>query len=198
MSTDIGERDTLQAVRRQCTRMVATGLSKYGLIFSLRWNAKTPVGNVLGNKKAKMNYVNYQKAIMQDLGVMLRGWPDDVKFANPSEIGTVGEIRRLRGHLKSGQCHWVKMTPSQIKEHAAKLESLREAGQAVGKPRKKRSDAGTSRKRKQPTENQENEEPEPGPSRKRRRAPAKGKQKSVAIIETTTDDDSDDDDSDDE
>jgi hypothetical protein len=136
-----------------------------------------------------MNYVNYERAIMEGLAAMLVGWPADLKFANPSEIGTVSEIRKLRDRLKSGQCHWVKMSQSQLREHAAKLEALREAGQTIGKPRKKRSDAGTSRKRKQPSENQENEEPEAGPSRKRMRN-AKEKKKSAAVIEDSDDDDS--------
>lgn len=136
-----------------------------------------------------MNYVNYDTAIMLAHGVMLVGWPGGVKFANPSEIGTVSEIRKLRDHLKSGQCHWVKMTQSQLKDHTAKLEGLREAGQTVGKPRKKRSDAGTKRKRS--SDNQENEGPEAGPSRKRVRK-SKGKQKSMAIIESSEDDDDDD------
>lgn len=129
-----------------------------------------------------MNYANYDTAMMQELGVRLTGWPIDLKFANPSEIGTVGEVRKLRDALKSGQCHWQKLTRLQIADHVADLQRRREAGQTVGKPRKKRSDAGTSRKRKRPSENQENEEPEAGLSRKRIN---KGKTKSVAIIETS-------------
>jgi hypothetical protein len=131
-----------------------------------------------------MNYANYDTAMMQELGVRLTGWPNDLKFANPSEIGTVGEVRKLRDALKSGQCHWQKLTRLQIADHVADLQRRREAGQTVGKPRKKRSDAGTSRKRKRPSENQENEELEAGPSRKRERM-SKGKKKSVAIIETS-------------
>ena len=137
-----------------------------------------------------MNYVNYDTAIVGDLRRRLLGWPKDVKFANPSEIGTVGDIRKLRDCLKSGQCHWVKLTQSQVDEHMADMQNRRDAGEIIGKQRKKRSDAGTTRKRKQRSENLENEEPEAGPSTKRARKD-KGKQKSVAMIETS-DEDSDD------
>jgi len=133
-----------------------------------------------------MNYFNYETAIVEALGQRLVGWPKTVKFANPSEIGTVNEIRMLRDYLKSGQCHWVKLTRSQVDEHIADLQSRREAGETVGKPRKKRSDAGTSRKRKPRSENQENEEPEAGPSRKRTKK-SRGKQKSAAVIESSDD-----------
>lgn len=145
----------------------------------------------LGNKKVKMNYFNYETAIVEVLGQRLVGWPKTVKFANPSEIGTVNEIRMLRDHLKSGQCHWVKLTRSQLDEHIADLRSRREAGETVGKPRKKRSDAGTSRKHKRPSENQENEAPESGPSRKRTKK-SQGKHKSTAIIESSDDENQED------
>jgi hypothetical protein len=134
-----------------------------------------------------MNYFNYDIKIVSELGRKLVGWPAKVKFANPSEIGTVSEIRTLRDALRSGECHWVKLTKSQIEGHKADLESRREAGQTVGKPRKKRSDAGTKRKR--PSENQENEEPEAGPPTNRTKK-SKGKQKSVAFIESSDDSDS--------
>lgn len=134
-----------------------------------------------------MNYANYETVIVEALGARLLGWPSNVRFANPSDIGTVGEIRTLRDHLKSGHCHWKKLTRAELDEHAADLQSRREAGQTVGKPRKKRSDAGTKRKR--PSGNQENEGPEAGPSRKRTRK-SKGKQKSAAIIESSDDESS--------
>ena len=106
------------------------------------------VGTVTNNKKVKMNYANYETYIIQQMGVRMVGWPKSVKFVNPSQIGTVLEIRTLRDDLKSGACHWVKLTKSQLDAHRADMEEWREQGETVGKQRKKRSDAGTSQKRK--------------------------------------------------
>jgi hypothetical protein len=118
------------------------------------------VGTVTNNKKVKMNYANYETSIIQQMGVRLVGWPKGVKFVNPSQIGTVLEIRTLRDDLKSGACHWIKLTKTQLDAHCADLEERREQGETVGKQRKKRSDAGTSQKRKHRSpEDKENERP---------------------------------------
>ena len=70
-------------------------------------------------KKLKMNYAKYETAIMQQYSI---GWPKSIKFVNPSQIGTVLEIRTLRDDLRSGACHWVKLTKSQLAAHVANLE----------------------------------------------------------------------------
>ena len=107
-----------------------------------------------------MNYANYETSIMQQMGVHLVGWPKTVKFVNPSQIGTVLEIRTLRDDLRSGACHWIKLTRAQLDTHRIDMEERQEKGEVVGKQRKKRSDAGTSRKCKQrPSEDKENKRP---------------------------------------
>ena len=109
------------------------------------------------NKKVKMNYVNYETSIIQQMGVCLVGWPKSVKFVNPLQIGTVLEICTLCDDLRSGACHWVKLTKGQLDAHRADMEEWWEQGETVGKQRKKWSDAGTSRKRKRRSEDKENE-----------------------------------------
>lgn len=125
-----------------------------------------------------MNYLNYDTAIVQDRRAKIVGWPKHVLFANPSAIGTVGDLRTLRDDLKSGKCHWIKLTPSQLAQHTSKLDALREQGQTVGAPRKSRSDKG--KKRKNAPSGNENQPP-------RKKSKAKGtsrkSQKSKAIIE---------------
>ena len=115
------------------------------------------IGTVTNNKKVKMNYVNYETSIIQQMGVCLVGWPKSVKFVNPLQIGTVLEICTLCDDLRSGACHWVKLTKGQLDAHRADMEEWWEQGETVGKQRKKWSDAGTSRKRKRRSEDKENE-----------------------------------------
>ncbi|KAG2354601.1 hypothetical protein BDR07DRAFT_1305442 [Suillus spraguei] len=105
---------------------------------------------VTGKKDITMNYNNYNTAIIETYAVKLVGWPQGVKFISPSNIGTVGEIRKLRDALKARTCYWAALTPAEVKLHTAELDACRSAGQVVRQPRKKRSDAGVARKRKAP------------------------------------------------
>ncbi|KAG2038240.1 hypothetical protein BDR03DRAFT_308571 [Suillus americanus] len=97
-----------------------------------------------------MNYHNYETTIVETYGVRLVGWPHGVKFISPSNIGTVGDIRKLRDALKSRTCYWTALSQTEIKSHAAELNARRLAGEIVRKPHKKRSDSGVPRKRKAP------------------------------------------------
>ncbi|KAG1871387.1 hypothetical protein F4604DRAFT_1583202 [Suillus subluteus] len=83
-----------------------------------------------GYKDIAMNYKNYETAVVETYAVRLIGWPSSVKFISPSNIGIIGEIRKLRDALKARTCYW------------------------------KRSDAGLSRKRKRlPAANKEKNGP---------------------------------------
>ena len=93
-----------------------------------------------------MNYINYETSIVVELKVKLIGWTKGVPFANPSVIGAVSDLRKLSDDLKSGMCHWVELTQSQLSEHKAMLDAHREDGETGGKARKTRSDKGKKRK----------------------------------------------------
>ncbi|EGO30687.1 hypothetical protein SERLADRAFT_404750 [Serpula lacrymans var. lacrymans S7.9] len=81
----------------------------------------------------------------------------DMPFVNPSVIGTVLKICKLREARKTGSCHWVKLTQAQLQEHKAQLNEHGQAGEVLKKKRKKKSDAGVVRKRRQITQNSKNE-----------------------------------------
>jgi hypothetical protein len=91
-----------------------------------------------------MNYVNYEIAIVQGHGVKLIGFPLE-RFVNPSELTNITDMRRLRNALRSGECKWVRLSQAELDAHAEGLEVRRKDGEVVGKPRKKRSDAGVLR-----------------------------------------------------
>ncbi|KAG1881004.1 hypothetical protein F4604DRAFT_1578451 [Suillus subluteus] len=134
-----------------------------------------------GKKNITMNYSNYETAVVETYAVRLIGWPASIKFINPSNIGTVGDIRKLRDALKARTCYWTALTPVEVKAHTAELDVRRSAGEVVRKPRKKRSDAGGSRKRKAlPAAHRENKRP----SKKARKMAASSSEapKSVEFI----------------
>lgn len=91
-----------------------------------------------------MNYANYNTAIVQVHGVKLAGFPLE-RFVNPSEVTNITDMRRLRNALRSGECKWVRLSQAELDAHAEDLEACCKDGKVVGKPRKKRSDAGVLR-----------------------------------------------------
>ncbi|KAG1859758.1 hypothetical protein F4604DRAFT_1930484 [Suillus subluteus] len=89
-----------------------------------------------------MNYPNYVKSIVLSYSIILDGWPTNIPFTSPWNIHTVAEIRELRDALKG-------------------------AGETIGKPCKKHSDSGTSRKRKKAQQQDSEDE---HPTKKSRRS----------------------------
>ncbi|KAG1724059.1 hypothetical protein EDB19DRAFT_1644824 [Suillus lakei] len=122
---------------------------------SLTWLCDTHLMSltvaVTRKKDIAMNYNNYNTAIIETYAVQLVGWPPGINFISPSNIGTVGEIWRIHDALKARTCYWTTLTPAEVKTHTTNLNECRSAGEVVKKPRKKRSDAGTSRKHKAPS-----------------------------------------------
>ncbi|KAF8338599.1 hypothetical protein F5887DRAFT_982590 [Amanita rubescens] len=139
--------DSLKAVRAECTALIIKGLS-----------------TITGRPTIKMNYLNYETSIVAVYHVKLVGWPTNVPFGNPSNIGDVSSVRALRRALQDGECKWMKLTELQQREHEEMLEERRRTGQVVGVKRKKRSDKGGThqksgkRHRLAPNDNDEQEE----------------------------------------
>lgn len=96
-------------------------------------------------KTVGMSYVNYEQDIVTKHKVELIGWPASIKFANPSEIGTVDNVRKLRQALKVGECKWIAQSRGQQAAYAVKLAAKIASGQVAGKKRKQRSDKGKTR-----------------------------------------------------
>ncbi|KAF8344691.1 hypothetical protein F5887DRAFT_850888, partial [Amanita rubescens] len=140
--------DTLASMRIECTAHIITGLRC-----------------ITGREKVVMNYQNYDKSIVLKYKVKLDGWPVNIKFANPSDISTVDEIRSLRQALQTGNCHWVRLSEAQYTEHVNNVTQREDSGQAVGHKRKERSDKG-KRHRVRAGDDDDNDE---GTSQKRRR-----------------------------
>ncbi|KAG1903495.1 uncharacterized protein F5891DRAFT_977619 [Suillus fuscotomentosus] len=107
-----------------------------------------------------INYTNFDIAMKDKLAIDLKGWPEGVPFQSPTSIN---DLKAL------------------LKDYAAELAACRKKGEVIGKPCKKRTDAGVPCKRK----GKEN-----APLRKRVRAAGSSMQapKSVEYIDTTDED----------
>ena len=104
-------------------------------------------GQILKSDNVVMNYVNYEKAVIQKHHVKLVGWPKNVKFVTPANLSCVDEVRALKHALKSNECHWVRLSGSDVEEHMSSIAEREAAGEHVGRKRKQRSDKGKPRKK---------------------------------------------------
>ncbi|KAJ6605048.1 hypothetical protein B0H10DRAFT_1754172, partial [Mycena sp. CBHHK59/15] len=102
---------------------------------------------VSGNPNAAMAYTNYEPDVVLKHGVELVGWTPD-KFCSPSELtSSLPVLRKLLNALKSGDCKFVKLGASELKQRKLKYEADIAAGKITGKQRAARSDIGKKRKR---------------------------------------------------
>ena len=76
-----------------------------------------------------MNYQNYEKSIILKYKVKLNGWPNTIKFANPSHISTVDEICLLRHAVQSRTCQWVQLLNVEYAEYMDNVMQQEQSGQ---------------------------------------------------------------------
>ena len=106
-----------------------------------------PKGQILKSDNVMMNYLNYNKSIIQKHHVKLVGWPKNIKFITPANLSSVDEVRALIHALKSEECRWVSLSTADVEEHMASIVACEAAGEQIGRKRKQRSDKGMPRKK---------------------------------------------------
>ncbi|KAK1220384.1 hypothetical protein PQX77_016842 [Marasmius sp. AFHP31] len=117
-------RDTKQ-MREDCLSMIASGLQY-----------------IIGSrKKVRMNYENYDSAIVQKHSVQLVGLPEGVpRLTKPTSHDVPAHVaRELYGKMQAGTCRWVRMTNEELATHYA---AMSETTTPAGKPRAERNDKG--------------------------------------------------------
>ncbi|KAI6114256.1 hypothetical protein F5141DRAFT_1002494, partial [Pisolithus sp. B1] len=87
--------------------------------------------DITNKKHIVMNYQSYETAIIETYGVCLVGWPEDVRFTNPSAIGTVAEAWKLRDVLHSRTCFWKKLSKSELDIFATELNAHHVASKTI-------------------------------------------------------------------
>ncbi|KAG2111897.1 uncharacterized protein F5147DRAFT_771466 [Suillus discolor] len=127
--SDIDERETVQIMQRVCTRLLNSGLR-----------------TIIKRQDVRINYTNFGTAIKEKLGIDLKGWPEGIPFQSPTSLNDHNALLKLHNALKDGSCHWFHMSPRQREEYSTQLAMRRKRGETIGKPRKKRSDAGVAQK----------------------------------------------------
>jgi len=153
--TVIRNKDTLPAMREECSSIINGGLR-----------------TVTRSNSAVMNYVNYDTQIIQRYQVKLVGYTYQ-EFTSPYNISVVDDLRLLRDALQCGLCCWIRLTKGEVSKHTAEMSSRVAAGEKVMTKRKVRVDKGKKRGKRTATdlgaEDKENDDiGGAGPSKRRK------------------------------
>ena len=108
-----------------------------------------------------MHYAQYEEEIVQRYGIELEGWTYE-KLTNPSDLSSsLPPLKALRDAIISGTCKFVKLTAAEKKKREAAYMAKIKSGEIELRKRKRRSDAGVSKKtkrvRREESENDEEE-----------------------------------------
>ena len=83
-----------------------------------------------------MNYVNYERKIVEPCGVELIGWPVSGCIRNPGEL-TSHEIAILKNALVNDQCKWKVLTDDEKEARVSSNQQRDKAGEPVYGPSRK-------------------------------------------------------------
>ncbi|OBZ76607.1 hypothetical protein A0H81_03870 [Grifola frondosa] len=101
------------------------------------------IAEITGNRKAVMNYVNYEREIILCYGIKLVGWTAD-KWVNPSDLSNaIAPLQKLLKALEDGSCHFERMPPAELVEQQERYDQSMEAGLVTA--RKVRKNLGKKR-----------------------------------------------------
>ncbi|KAG1731305.1 hypothetical protein EDD22DRAFT_788494, partial [Suillus occidentalis] len=92
--------------------------------------------NVSG--KVRMNYTNYERAIVERYGVELYNWPLPGTVKNPSKVGGRAHVQKLLDALKSHSCKWVSLSEDDLRDRMTENRECQARGEQVYVPRKAR------------------------------------------------------------
>ncbi|CAK5266267.1 unnamed protein product [Mycena citricolor] len=129
-----GKNETLDSLRAEVNKFI-----KLGLVVAS------------SQKSATMKWDQYILTIVLRLGVCLVGWPSNTPFQTPSKISTVDSMQELRDALKTGECHWRKITAEERLKWKKKYDQEVKDGKLKVTTKKPRSDLNGTHKRKTAT-----------------------------------------------
>lgn len=85
--------ENLQTMRANCTQLILTGLQSILIsLVTVNMIYFLSTEMILNFKSVGISYRKYEFNIVSKHKVKLVGWPSAIKFANPSEIGTMDNI----------------------------------------------------------------------------------------------------------
>lgn len=89
-----------------------------------------------------MHWKKYEELIVNQHGVVLEGWPNDV--FDPNDLG-LKDLQVIQAALVTGKCYWRKLTGEERESWERNYIERLANNEVVRRKRKKRSDAGRKR-----------------------------------------------------
>ncbi|KAL0061715.1 hypothetical protein AAF712_011432 [Marasmius tenuissimus] len=131
------------------TSKMATSKRAWGLLLrnEIKLVIDRKLSEVLGVRNPTMEYINFDKKMTYDRGIVCEGWPLE-KFAKPSDLGSAPELlERLRNAWLDGSCCFRKLSPEEHSEWRKAYDAKVKTGVIQPKKRRTQKDAGTKRKK---------------------------------------------------
>ncbi|KAL0056616.1 hypothetical protein AAF712_016779, partial [Marasmius tenuissimus] len=123
-------------------------LGKFAIYNKKKDHLRGVIAEVLGVKNPAMEYVNFDKKMMYNKGVVCEGWPTQMKFIKPSDLGSATKPRRsLCDDWVEGRCYFWKLSPEEHNAWKASYNAKMKSREIPPKIRQPRSDAGKPRKK---------------------------------------------------
>ncbi|KIY52345.1 hypothetical protein FISHEDRAFT_70030 [Fistulina hepatica ATCC 64428] len=105
----------------------------------------TALAEATGNVNAHMEYVNYDRLIVQGMSVVLEGWPLS-QLVQPNRLGnSLPQLIKLRNALKEGTCKFRNIDKAEKDLLYDEWQQKIKNGEIVERTRKERSDRGARR-----------------------------------------------------
>ena len=94
-----------------------------------------------------MQWAQYHCNVVHRYQVAIDGWPEDIPFANLSDVSSsLPQLELLLQRWKSGAIHWKTLSDEEVEELQEKRDRLIENGEVEARTRHTRSDKGKKRK----------------------------------------------------
>ncbi|KAG1782890.1 hypothetical protein EV702DRAFT_932728, partial [Suillus placidus] len=102
---------------------------------------------ITGDPDAKMQWTHYFHNIVQRYQVTIKGWPDNIPFANLSQASSARpDLEMLYSKWESNQIQWKVLTDEEFVELHSNHQEQIDRDEIIDHRRRTRSDKGTKRK----------------------------------------------------
>jgi hypothetical protein len=89
-----------------------------------------------------MVYVHFKVNVALPRKLKIMGWPLDIPFVNPSKIGLIGSLRRIRDDILAGLIYFEALSLLEERALQAEVDAMTAAQGGRTKGRKTRTDKG--------------------------------------------------------
>lgn len=134
-------------IRSKIRDIINTKLRQFFLVFCKVFDSCALIELVTGDPNARMQWTHYFRNVVQRYQVAIEGWPDNIPFANLSQVSSARpDLEMLYSKWESKQIKWKVLTDEEFEELYSKRQGQIDRGEIIDHRRRTRSDKGKKRK----------------------------------------------------